>query len=210
MRGNITYRLFSLTLLWPAAIASSACPQSEEASFRPTAVCNTIMQLDRGSFVVDYAPSLGIPQSVTYTVSPSDLGIIKREPSFKFKTDKETPKPRVSSSMYANTGFQRGHMCPAASRSATRALMRSTFIMTNVCPMTKHINTGRWKMTENKERAVARQTGMCNVIAAPLFYPCDTLRISKGRICVPHAFMKIIYTTKPPRVYGWYIIENVH
>lgn len=166
------------------------------------------MSLDKGSFHVLFSNRLGIPKKVEYTVCPSDLGQAKRSPALKFKTDKDTPKPRVSSSMYSNSGFQRGHMCPAASRNATDALMRSTFIMSNVCPQTQVLNTGKWKMTENRERAVARQTGMCNVIAAPLFLPDDTLWIGNGRVAVPHMFYKMIYTSNPPRVYGWYIFEN--
>ena len=166
------------------------------------------MSLDKGSFQVLFSNRLGIPKKVEYTVSPSDLGQVKRSPALKFKTDKDTPKPRVSSSMYSNSGFQRGHMCPAASRNATDALMRSTFIMSNVCPQTQVLNTGKWKMTENRERAVARQTGMCNVIAAPLFLLEDTLWIGNGRVAVPHMFYKMIYTSNPPHVYGWYIYEN--
>ena len=198
--------LIILSVLWLLFVAFSLRAQSSGAFHLDSQV--DTMTLDKESFRVLFSNRLGIPKKVEYTVSPSDLGQVKRSPALKFKTDKDTPKPRVSSSMYSNSGFQRGHMCPAASRNATDALMRSTFIMSNVCPQAVKLNTGKWKMTETRERAVARQTGMCNVIAAPLFLPDDTLWIGNGRVAVPHMFYKMIYTSNPPHVYGWYIFEN--
>lgn len=181
-----------------------------------TAVCNTItmgqqsqtMRLDKGSYYVDYSPSLGIPMYVSWMVRPSDLGNVRREPTFKFKTDKDTPRPRVSSVLYTRSGFQRGHMCPAADRSATKALMRSTFVMSNVCPMTPGLNTGKWKMTEETARKVAKTFGGCSIISAPLFFPWDTIWIGGHRVAVPHAFFKILFTKEPQKVYGMYIFEN--
>ena len=166
------------------------------------------IHLDKGSYQVEFAPTLGIPTLVSWSVSDSDLGVTKRSPSFRFKTDKDTPRPRVTSSLYTNSGFQRGHMCPAADRSIDYKSMRSTFVMTNVCPMTSALNTGRWKAWEEKARRIARDKGQCFCIAAPFFFPCDTQWIGKHRVAVPHAFFKILYSKEPPRVYGMTLIEN--
>lgn len=151
-----------------------------------------VMILDKGSFKVRYNFALGLPEVVIWRLTASDIGDAKRSPSFRFKTDKDTPKPRVTSEMYTNSGYQRGHMCPAADRSGSTLLMRSTFVMTNVAPMTPRLNTGAWKITENYGRALLAVADTVQVTASSLFFPKDTAWIGNGRVAVPHAFMKVI------------------
>lgn len=168
----------------------------------------TAIRLDKPTFHVEYRHDLGIPQMVSWPLNVGHLGHTKREPSFRFKSDKDTPRPRVTSGLYTRSGFQRGHMCPAADRSASRSSMKSTFIMSNVCPMTAALNCGAWKHTEELEREIARRFDSCRVISGALFFPSDTQWIGRGRVAVPHAFYKCIYTIDPPRVWGWFIYEN--
>ena len=160
------------------------------------------------TFDVEYSSELGIPTQVRWSVKRTDLGHTKREPTFRFKADRETPRPRITSALYTRSGYQRGHMCPAADRSASKAAMRATFIMSNVCPMAPSLNTGAWKRTENKTREVALCNSRCSVWAAPLFFPQDTVWIGRGRIAVPHAFIKVIFDSNPSRLYGIFICEN--
>lgn len=186
------------------AVVLLAAASITNSSGQPTQT----IHLDKGSYQVEYSPTLGIPMYVSWMVRPTDLGNIKRMPSFKFKTDKDTPRPRVASVLYTRSGYQRGHMCPAADRSATTALMRSTFIMSNIAPMTPNLNMGRWKMTEETARKVAKTYGACSIISAPIFFPWDTIWIGGHRIAVPHAFYKVLFTTDPVKVHGMYIFEN--
>lgn len=164
--------------------------------------------LDKPTFRVEYRHDLGIPQMVSWPLAKEHLGNIKRDPSFRFKVDGDTPRPRVTSDLYTRSGYQRGHMCPAADRSASRSSMKSTFIMSNVCPMTAALNCGSWKLTEELERKIARRFDSCRVISGALFFPSDTQWIGRGRVAVPHAFYKCIYTVDPPHVWGWFIYEN--
>lgn len=170
---------------------------------------NNLIELEKESFSIRYDVHLGIPQRVEWWVRDSDLGIAKRQSSFRFRTDKECPKPRVNSRMYANSGYQRGHMCPAADRSASITLMKQTFIMSNICPMTPHINAGAWKRTEVLERMVAMKYGACRCIASPLFFPKDTAWLANGRVAVPHAFIKILTCAGNKFFYRIFIIENL-
>ena len=168
---------------------------------------NTI-SIDRGTYTVVYSPVLGIPVRVDWGVSRSYIGITKREPSFRFRTEQLAPRPRITSAMYSNSGYQRGHMCPAADRSVSKTLMKSTFIMSNVCPMTPSINTGAWKRTEIYCRTLGGMGHSCHVSASPIFFPQDTMWIGGGRIAVPHAFMKVITIDGNPFFCRIFIIEN--
>ena len=160
------------------------------------------------TFDIEYSSKLGIPTQVRWSVKRTDLGHTKREPSFRFKADRETPRPRITSALYTRSGYQRGHMCPAADRSASKATMRGTFVMSNVCPQVPELNTGAWKRTEIFERRIATTYGRCSVWAAPIFFPEDTTTIGRGRVAVPHAFMKVVFDSNPSRLYGIFICEN--
>lgn len=160
------------------------------------------------TFDVEYSNELGIPTQVRWSVKSSDLGQSKREPTWRFKADRDAPRPRITSALYTRSGYQRGHMCPAADRSGSKVAMRETFVMTNVCPQAPSLNTGAWKRTEIYERHIASTIGRCSVWAAPLFFPEDTAMIGRGRIAVPHAFMKVVFDSNPSRLYGIFVCRN--
>lgn len=166
------------------------------------------LSLSNPSYSVEYRPDLGIPTRVDWVISDTLMGSVKRTPTFRFKADGRTPRPRITSALYTRSGFQRGHMCPAADRSASKDLMRSTFLMSNVCPMTPAINTGAWKVTEETGRALARQGHKVNVSAGALFFPQDTSWIGGHRVAVPHAFIKFMWTNDELNYYNYWIIEN--
>ena len=166
------------------------------------------LSLSNPSYSVEYRPDLGIPTRVDWMISDSLMGSVKRTPTFRFKTDGRTPRPRITSALYTRSGFQRGHMCPAADRSASKDLMRSTFLMSNVCPMTPAINTGAWKITEETGRALARQGHKVHVTAGSLFFPQDTTWIGGHRVAVPHAFIKFLWTDDELHYFNYWIIEN--
>ena len=166
------------------------------------------LSLSNPTYSVEYRPDLGIPTRVDWMITDSLLGSVRRTPTIRFKADGRTPRPRITSALYTRSGYQRGHMCPAADRSASKDMMRSTFLMSNVCPMTQAINTGAWKVTEETGRTLARQGHKVNVTAGPLFFPLDTTWIGGHRVAVPHAFVKFMWTDDELRYFNYWIIEN--
>ena len=170
---------------------------------------NSSIHLEKGWCTIDYSPVLGIPCRVAWSLCAGDIGRTKRDPSFRFKADGALPRPRVTSALYNRSGYDRGHMVPAADRSATRGAMRQTFTMSNVCPQTPSLNRGAWKYTEELERSVALSGVRCSIIAAPLFLSPDTQWIGRHRVAVPTHFVKFIFTSKPAHMYGLFILPNL-
>lgn len=147
-----------------------------------------------GTYTVVYSPALRIPQSVDWVLQRSDMGASKREPSWRFAEDSRVPRPRACHSDYNRSGFDRGHMVPAADRSATISAMRSTFIMTNVCPQVPALNRGAWKKLEDGCRAMAKHGLSLHIHVDALFWQADTQRIGRDSVAVPHAFVKSVYS----------------
>lgn len=144
------------------------------------------------SFVVEYSDSLKIPLSVVWNLSSSDIGKVKRSASMKFYTDTIEGRPTASPSDYTHSGYDRGHMCPAADRSGSRILMAETFTMANICPQTPALNRKSWKYLEDSCRVWARQGKKLKIEAVPVFWHAPVLRIGRSRVAVPHGFVKTI------------------
>lgn len=149
-------------------------------------------QVNYSSFIVEYSDSLKIPLSVVWNLSSSDLGKVKRTASMKFHTDTIGGRPTASSSDYTHSGYDRGHMCPAADRSRSRELMAETFTMANICPQAPDLNRGAWKKLEDYSRSLARQGRRLKIMAVPVFWKAPVSFIGLSNVAVPHGFVKTL------------------
>lgn len=93
---------------------------------------------------------------------------------------------------YARSGYDRGHLCPAAEQKWNPKAMEDCFVMANMCPQDHALNSGAWNTLENKERAWAQRDSAIVIIAGPIYEKSDTKRIGESRVRVPGAFFKVI------------------
>jgi len=92
---------------------------------------------------------------------------------------------------YAGSGLDRGHLVPAADLRWSESAMQQSFVLTNICPMSKRLNEGGWAKLEQKVREwVARDSALI-VIAGPVFGANDTT-LASG-IAVPSRYFKVVY-----------------
>ena len=99
-------------------------------------------------------------------------------------------------------------MCPAASRSASVKAMKETFNMANVAPQVPALNVGAWLKMENQERDLCKSMQRVHVRIAPVFTHGDTATIARGRVAVPHGFIKIIYAADSLTVVACQLFDN--
>lgn len=101
---------------------------------------------------------------------------------------------------YSHSGYDRGHMCPAADQKWSAKAMEDCFVMANMCPQDHQLNSGAWNTLENKERQWAQRDSCIMIIAGPLYTEADTERIGQIGVRVPGAFFKAFlapYVDKP-------------
>jgi len=101
---------------------------------------------------------------------------------------------------YSNSGYDRGHMCPAADQKWSHEAMVDCFALTNIVPQNKALNTGAWQTLESKERLWARRDSAILIISGPVYSLSDTERIGESGVRVPGAFFKVMvapYIEKP-------------
>jgi endonuclease G len=124
---------------------------------------------------------------------------------FQFKADRELPKAlQTSNSDYEGSGFDKGHLCPAADQRANHEAMADTFYLSNISPQTPQFNRGYWQKLEKSVRELTSKYEALRVFTLPLFLPHEKQGrryvtyevIGKNNIAVPTHFCKVIFAEK--------------
>jgi endonuclease G len=126
---------------------------------------------------------------VAYYLTPASInGPQKR--SSKFLADPLLSNP-VGPGSYAKSGYDRGHLCPAADMKLNNTSMTESFYMTNISPQAPSFNRGIWSKLENKVRDWALQKNGLYVVTGPLLNKsCGSVN---QKITVPCAFYKMVF-----------------
>ena len=141
-------------------------------------------------YTVSYNPTWLVPNWVAYELTAVETGG-EQERSNHFKPDPLVEGDPVVTSDYSKSGYDRGHMAPAADMKWSEQAMRESFYMTNMCPQLHNLNAGDWKDLEEMARSWAQQYGNIYIACGPIVeaeYPT----IGKTHtIAVPAAFYKV-------------------
>lgn len=123
-----------------------------------------------------------------------DLMTGKTKRTNDYRRDPSLSKNPVTKSDYARTGFDRGHLVPAADMKKNKDLMSEAFFMTNMAPQRPGLNRGIWSSLENLTRKLVKKNGKAIIITLPIIKETDP-KLPKG-ITIPSSFAKIIFWPK--------------
>lgn len=141
-------------------------------------------------YTVSYNPNWLVPNWVAYELTVDETGG-EQERSNHFKPDPLVEGDPVVTSDYSKSGYDRGHMAPAADMKWSEQAMRESFYMTNICPQLHNLNAGDWKDLEEMARSWAQQYGSIYIACGPIV-EADYPTIGKTHtIAVPAAFYKV-------------------
>lgn len=167
-----------------------------------------VIHIHKPYYTTHYNLGMKCPSQVSWTLRAHDLGSVKRKPSWSFAPDIPDSLAVVRSSDYNRSGYHRGHLCPAADRSATEEAMLSTFAMSNIAPQAPALNTGFWVASERWCRQAALLYDSVQVLVVPIFLDRDTLYIGRHTLGVPHAFFKAVWLPKNDSIINHWFIWN--
>lgn len=130
----------------------------------------------------------------------------------KFEPDPNLPEPRVEHSDYTNSGYDRGHMAPAADMKWSEKAMEESFYMSNICPQNRKLNRDDWGDLEEKCREWAKKYGRVYIACGPIYDKASPKRIGKHQVAVPDRFFKVvlIYNRKAPIAMGFLFENKAH
>jgi len=107
---------------------------------------------------------------------------------------------------YARSGYDRGHVAPAADMSSTQAKAES-FTLANIVPQTAASNRGIWSNVEWKARDLASAYGEAYIVSGPIFLSEDLTAIGNG-VAVPTHMFKAIYLPAIQGAAAWVVDNN--
>jgi endonuclease G len=144
---------------------------------------------------------------VYYSLTDSMILNGGEERSNKFKIDKLVASGSAKSSDYTKSGYDRGHLCPAADMGFSQTAMEESFLMSNISPQVPDFNRGIWKELETTIRKWAIKERHIIVVTGPIFKE-NNGTIGKEQVLVPGYFFKLIYdTTDEPKLIA-FILPN--
>ena len=108
---------------------------------------------------------------------------------------------------YAGSGFDKGHLAPAADMTYSLPSMNNSFLMSNISPQHPGCNRGIWKRLETQVRKWALKEKKIRVITGPVF-SSEPAVAGKSDIPVPVAFYKVILDLTPPEKMIGFIVPN--
>ncbi len=118
---------------------------------------------------------------------------VPREDSFHAE-EALPPKHGAELADYARSGFDRGHMAPAADMP-TRQAQHESFSLANVVPQNRRNNQQLWAAIEGATRHLTNQRGELYVVTGPIFEG-DRIERINNRVFVPtHVFKAVVDPT---------------
>lgn len=154
--------------------------------------------IEHKGYTVSYNSQWRLPNWVAYELTAEETrGDAERSNRFLVDPQVEGVCPRHND--YTHSGYDRGHMAPAADMTWDEQAMRESFYMSNICPQVHGLNAGAWKQLENKIRIWARRDSAIIIVSGPIVKESHPT-IGRNRVAVPDYFYKVVaspYVNQP-------------
>lgn len=154
-------------------------------------------------YIVSYNKDLKLPNWVSYELTREETkGKEKR--SNRFITDPLVKGLIATNADYARSGYDKGHMAPAADMKWSPQAMEASFYFSNICPQHPQLNRRGWKKLEEKIRDWAIADSAIIIICGPIITK-QPKTIGKNKVAVPQQFFKVVLSpfAKPMRAIGF-------
>lgn len=179
-----------------ACDASAGLAEADDKLVMQTSPKGTPEQiLKRTGYVASYNKTTLLPNWVAWHLTAERTEGSAKRSGVDFAEDTEVPEPRATDWDYYNSGYDRGHMCPAADNKWSKKAMEESFLFTNMCPQNGNLNRGDWNEMEMACRKWAKKYGDLYIVCGPILYKGKHKTIGKNKVVVPEAFFKVVLRT---------------
>ena len=144
------------------------------------------------AYILKYNETYEQAEWVAYQLTATEtLSLYER--SNDFKEDPEVKTGSATNSDYANSGYDRGHLAPAADMGWSEITMQESFYFSNMSPQDPSFNRGIWKKLEELIRDWAVEYDSLYVVTGPVL-KTGLKTIGTNKVAVPGYYYKVIYT----------------
>ena len=164
--------------------------------FLPTSTTGQIVH--HQGYSLSYSEPHEQAEWVAYELKKSHLSNTNFERPY-FEVDNAVKTGAAHWRNYKNSGFDRGHLCPAGDRKYSQDAHDETFLTSNISPQKSDFNAGIWNTLEQKVRYWAQKyDGVFVVTGGVLKGKMQT--IGDENVAVPNQFYKIILDANTDKV----------
>ena len=162
------------------------------------------VRLKHTNYISIYSTSKNYPVMVEWWLTKEKVSCDKPLPrKDNFKPDPLLPNNTKLLNDYKGSGFDRGHMMPAANNLCqTQKVQDECFYFSNMSAQYHSLNAGDWKSLETLERKLAYEKDSIHVWCGNLG---EIIKI--GKVSVPEKCWKVIYIKDTNELIG-FIFEN--
>ncbi len=137
------------------------------------------------------------PNWVAYELTPAEVyGAEDRGDNFRIDPTIATGSATLDD--YRSSGYDRGHLIPAADLKWSAEAMSDSFYMSNMSPQAPQFNRGVWGSLEAVVRNMAVQEGGICVVTGPILTDGPYETIGKNKVSVPKQYYKVILDYSGP------------
>jgi endonuclease G len=129
---------------------------------------------------------------VIYDLTKSEVETKKFERKDNFKKDPSSNITSANTSDYSRSGYDRGHLCPAADNRWSEVAMNESFYMSNISPQSPNLNRRIWKTLEEQVREWALENEKLYIVTGPILKDGFLKKIGKNQVSVPKYYYKVI------------------
>lgn len=162
-------------------------------------VSQTTQLVKHSAFTLSYHEKYEQAEWVAYSLSRESLESPKAKRKNNFRPDPSVKTISAHPDDYKNSGYDRGHLAPAADFSWSVDALSESFYMSNISPQTPSFNRGIWKKLEDQVREWAVQNEKIYVVTGPVLEE-GLQTIGGNAVAIPRYFYKIVLDIEEPEI----------
>ena len=181
-------------------------PQFDNLSYGVPGAADSI--IEREGYALGYIEKHEQPAWVQYIMTAEVVSRRAAKRGDDFRPDPDVPTGSATPQDYTRSGYDRGHLAPAADMSFSVKTMSESFFMSNMSPQAPQFNRGIWSKLEKQVRHFATKEKRIVVVTGPILPAEKTITIGANKVTVPQYYYKVIYDTTPPEKMIGFVLPN--
>ncbi len=160
-------------------------------------------------FTLSYEEDHEQAEWVAYVLTRDQLNENWMARTNNFRPDPEVRTESATPRDYNASGYDKGHLCPAADMGFSEQAMDESFFMSNMSPQVPAFNMGIWRELEELTRDWARKFGRLYVVTGPILAQPSLGQIGFSKITVPSYYFKVLLAPDQQRAIGFMLPNQV-
>ena len=188
--------LTSVSLIVALALANE-CKATDNLDVGVPGGCDQVV--DREGYALGYCEKHEQAAWVQYHFTAAENQTRNASRSENFREDPAIKTGSAVLADYRGSGYDRGHLAPAADMKFSSRAMSESFLLSNMSPQNRSFNAGVWNDVEKFVRYTVNIEESLYVVTGPILpteaHPYEAKAIGPSKVTVPRGVQRDFYAT---------------